>query len=230
MKVPTVKGKAKNVGNSCNPLQVWECLFTEDMITEIVVHTNEKISSYRANFSDTTRTELRDTNAVELRALFGFLYYTAVFKSNHKSLESMFATDSTGRDVFRAILSVRRTYILIYCLRFDDFATRATRKEIDPCAAVSYIFHNMVENSHPCYNICSYACVAEMLVGFRGHCKFRVYMASKLESEETCEKSKRKRCALCPHSKEKKTNQYCVSCDRPVCQACRSVTCRECGE
>ncbi|KAJ4451676.1 hypothetical protein ANN_03146 [Periplaneta americana] len=123
MKVPTLKGKAKNLGNSCNPLQAWECLFTDDIITEIVIHTNEKISSYRANFSDTTRAELRDTNAVELRALFGFLYYTAVFKSNHESLESMFATDGTGRDIFRAILPVRRTYISIYSLRFDDFAT-----------------------------------------------------------------------------------------------------------
>ncbi|XP_069670078.1 protein GVQW3-like isoform X5 [Periplaneta americana] len=50
------------------------------------------------------------------------------------------------------------------------------------------------------------------------------------KEEGTHQKSKRKRCALCPRSKEKKTNQYCVSCDRPVCQDCRSVTCRECGE
>ncbi|KAJ4425522.1 hypothetical protein ANN_27716 [Periplaneta americana] len=70
IKVPTLKGKAKNLGNSCNPSQAWECLFTEDMITEIFVHTNEKISSHRANFSYTTRTELRETNVVELRAFF----------------------------------------------------------------------------------------------------------------------------------------------------------------
>ncbi|KAJ4451380.1 hypothetical protein ANN_02842 [Periplaneta americana] len=43
------------------------------------------------------------------------------------------------------------------------------------------------------------------------------------KKEETREKSKRKRCALCPHSKEKKTNQYCMSCDRPVCQACHQL-------
>lgn len=181
IKVPTLKGVAKDLGNTCSPIQAWGCLFTEDMITEIVRHTNTKISSYRSRFSDQTRTELRDTNMTELRALFGFLYYTAIFKSNHECLESMFATDGSGRDIFRAIFSLRRVYVLLYCLRFDDVETREERKENDPCAAISHIFQRMVENSQSCYNICSYACIDEMLVGFRGRCKFRVYMASKPE-------------------------------------------------
>ncbi|KAJ4427409.1 hypothetical protein ANN_25031 [Periplaneta americana] len=75
----------------------------------------------------------------------------------------------------------------------------------------------------------------ERLVNDRLPKELRMIVSSILKeplpkNEETREKSKRKRCALCPRSKEKETNQYCVSCDRPVCHACRSVTCRECGE
>lgn len=181
MNVPTLKGDTRDLGNTCSPIQAWECLFTEDMISEIVRHTNTKIPSYRSNFTDEARTELKDTNSTELRALFAFLYYTAIFKSNHESLESMFATDGTGRDIFCAILSMRGIYVLLYCLRFDDVTIRETRKESDPHAAISHIYQRMVDNSQASYNICSYACVDEMLVGFRGRYKFRVYMASKPE-------------------------------------------------
>lgn len=91
----------------------------------------------------------------------------------------MIATDGTGRDIFRAVLSMKRTYVLLYCLRFD-ISTREERKKGDPCAAVSHIFQRMVDNLQSCYNVCSYACVDEML-GVRGRCRFRVYMASKPE-------------------------------------------------
>lgn len=179
IKVPTLKGPASRLGDSCSPLEAWECLFTRDMLEEIVNHTNVKISSYRSKFSDQQRTELRDMNVNELRALFGLLYFSAIFKSNHENLESMFATDGTGRDIFRATLSMKRVLILLYCLRFDDITSRDERKKNDPAAAISWIFNRMVYNSQASYNICSHACVDEMLVGFRGRCAFRVYMASK---------------------------------------------------
>lgn len=46
IKVPTLKVSTKIMGNNCNPLQAWECLFGEDMIEEIVTNTNMKIASH----------------------------------------------------------------------------------------------------------------------------------------------------------------------------------------
>ncbi|KAJ4440882.1 hypothetical protein ANN_10729 [Periplaneta americana] len=51
-----------------------------------------------------------------------------IFKSNNENLESMFATDGTGRDIFRACLSMKIMMILLICLRFDDPADREERK------------------------------------------------------------------------------------------------------
>ena len=179
--LPGLKGKALRIGHSCTPLQIWECIFSEDMLVEVVTHTNEKIKEYRSRYADETRTELRDVSLSEMRAFIGLLYYTAIFKSNKENLESLFATDGTGRDIFRCTLSLKRILVLLICLRFDDSSTRNERLETDPAAAISNIFNCMIRNSQDCYCIGETACIDEMLLGFHGRCRFRMYMASKPE-------------------------------------------------
>lgn len=83
-------------------------------------HTNVTISSYQSKFSDQQCTDLRDMDINELRALFGLLHFCAIFKSNHENLVSMFATDNTGREIFRAILVMKTVLIFLYCLRFHN--------------------------------------------------------------------------------------------------------------
>lgn len=177
--LPGLKVKALRIGHSCTPLQIWECIFSEDMLVEVVTHTNEKIKEYRSRYADETRTELRDVSLSEMRAFIGLLYYTAIFKSNKENLESLFATDGTGRDIFRCTLSLKRILVLLICLRFDDSSTRNERLETDPAAAISNIFNCMIRNSQDCYCIGETACIDEMLLGFHGRCRFRMYMASK---------------------------------------------------
>lgn len=53
----------------------------------------------------------------EIKALFGLLYYTSVFKSNHESTDLIFATDGTGREVFRCVTSQKRFLMLLtFCV------------------------------------------------------------------------------------------------------------------
>lgn len=180
MHLPGVRGPARLLGYECNELQVWECIFTDDMLTEIMIHTNEKLANIRTKYSK-DRTELNDVDMVELRALIGLLYYSAFFKSNNEDLEALFSTDGTGRDIFRATLSLKRTLTLLACLRFDDKTNREVRQVNDRSAAISWLFNKLVFNSQKNYSIGEYACIDEMLVGFRGRCSFRMYMGSKPE-------------------------------------------------
>ncbi|KAJ8870110.1 hypothetical protein PR048_029122 [Dryococelus australis] len=79
----------------------------------------------------------------ELEAFFALLYLAGVF-----------ATDGTGRDIFRATMSKNRFLFLLAALRYDDANTRDEWKETDPLAGISQVFNKQC-------------------------CKFRIYMRSK---------------------------------------------------
>ncbi|CAH2005770.1 unnamed protein product [Acanthoscelides obtectus] len=86
------------------------------MENEIILRTNEKILVFQDKFSNPNRAELRELTKEEFRAFLSILYYSAVFKSNDEDFQEMFATDGTGRDIFRSIMSLKRVYVLLACL------------------------------------------------------------------------------------------------------------------
>lgn len=89
---------------------------------------------------------IQETDKVELEALLGLLYLQGCFKSGHE-LRSLWATDGTGRDIFRCTMSLARFSVLLCCLRFDDEATRRERVKENRLAAISDIFDQFVDNS-----------------------------------------------------------------------------------
>jgi hypothetical protein len=109
----------------------------------------------------------------EFEAFLGMLMYSAVFKSNHEDVDG---TDGSGRDIFRCIMSLKRVLVILACLRFDNALDRTERKKTDATAAISWVFEQFVKNCQECYSIGEYACIDEMLVRFRGPCKFRMYI------------------------------------------------------
>ncbi|PSN55310.1 hypothetical protein C0J52_01758 [Blattella germanica] len=107
--LPGIKGNALRLGRSCTPLQIWECIFSEDMLLEVLARTNEMIKVYRSRYADEMRTELRDTTVTEMRAFIGLLYYTGIFKSSKENLESLFATDDQEQKMTNIyVISVRK--------------------------------------------------------------------------------------------------------------------------
>lgn len=111
--------------------------------------------------------------------MFGLLFYLAVFKSNHEKANTLFATDGTGREIFRLVTSKKRFLFLILCLRFDNSDTRTERKENDPLTPISVIFNEFIENYKLNYSLSSCVTVDEVLVSFHGRCKFKMYMPNK---------------------------------------------------
>lgn len=177
--LPGIIGPAKDLGNKCSELQSWECIMTYDMLNEVVLHTNEKLEEIRVKYKTPEKVELRNTDIVEMRAFIGLLFYSGLFKSNHEDLQSLYATDGTGRDIFRATMSQKRLLTLLSCLRFDSKHDRKTRINDDKAAAISWLFNRFVENSQMNYSPFEYTCVDEMLVPFRGRCRFKMYMPKK---------------------------------------------------
>lgn len=179
IRIPHLRGNARAMGNVASPTDIFDNLFTPEIVNEIIIHTNAKLSKLRPKYKDQTRPEIRDTHFMELRALLGLLFFGAVFKANKEDLKSLYATDGSGREIFRFVMSQKRIEILLYCLRFDDPTTRAARKENDPAAAISKLFYELIGNFQKSFALGSYTCVDEMLAKFRGRCKFKVYMPRK---------------------------------------------------
>ncbi|XP_050526600.1 uncharacterized protein LOC126897224, partial [Daktulosphaira vitifoliae] len=161
------------------PIDAWY-LFLDNEILQIVLDkTNDKITELSVKYGKTA-TFVNHLDMVEFKAFIGLLFLSGVFKSNHEDVRSLFATDGTGRDIFRATMSLKRFLFIITALRFDDPSTRNERIENgDKLAPFSEIFYLFITNCQSCYSPSEYLTVDEMLVAFRGRCRFRIYMKSK---------------------------------------------------
>lgn len=175
--LPGLRNSYRNNSN-ITPLQAWSYFIDDEILFEILTWTNIEISKHREKYKIYS-SDLRDVDIIELRAFIGLLFYSAVFKSNHEDISSIFATDGSGRDIFRCVTSKNRFSILLACLRFDNPDDREARKINDPAAAISGIFNKFVNNCQSVYTMGTCVCVDEMLVGFRGRCKFKMYLPLK---------------------------------------------------
>ncbi|GBP23585.1 PiggyBac transposable element-derived protein 4 [Eumeta japonica] len=88
-------------------------------------------------------------------------------------------SDGSGREIYRCILSKNRFEILMKAIRFDDAETRAQRRETDISAPIAELFSSFIQNCQKVYSIGTCACIDEMLVAFRGRCRFRMFMPKK---------------------------------------------------
>ncbi|CAK1580572.1 unnamed protein product [Parnassius mnemosyne] len=158
---------------------LWRHFMDDDIADKIIEYTNKKLAQIRVKYKNQEKPELRNTDAEEMKAFFGLLFYSSVFKSNHENAKYIFATDGSGREIFRAVMSQYRFLTLLNCIRFDDVETRQQRLETDKLAAISDIFEKFISNCKKVYVPGAYLCVDEMLVPFRGRCKFIIYMPKK---------------------------------------------------
>lgn len=168
--LPGLRPRASGLGNCADPITVWELLFTDQICEQILQWTNYKIAQQRAKYKSNSPT-LNDIDKIELYALFGLLAFTSLFKSNNENLDTLFATNGSGREIIRCIMSKERCAFLLACLRFDNPEDRIMRQIQDASAAISNIFNIFVQNCQACYTIGTSACIDEMLIGFRGRCK-----------------------------------------------------------
>lgn len=179
--IPGLSGPCRT-NKPTTPLQALSFFLDEYIINEVIARTNEKITELQATYGDQALScqFINHVDEVEMRAFLGLLYLAGVFKSSHEDINSLFATDGTGRDIFRATMTLKRFSFLLTALRFDNPATRRQRIEDgDKLAAISNLFDRFIGNCKINYSCGEYVTVDEMLVGFRGKCRFRMFIKSK---------------------------------------------------
>lgn len=172
--LPGVKGVAKNART---PQQCWSCFFDNDVLSNIVKFTNEKISRLQENYS--RERDAHCTDIIEVKALLGILYICASRKDNHANTKEIWSADKMGIELCRLIMSEKRFKFLLYCLRFDNIETRQERKKYDNLAPIREVFSLFVENCKNAYSVGEYCTIDEKLEAFRGKCFFRQYIPSK---------------------------------------------------
>ncbi|KAJ8887875.1 hypothetical protein PR048_014093 [Dryococelus australis] len=152
-KLPGTIGKAKKLDKNSNEESAWSCVLSQNMLDEIFQHTNEIIQTVQCYWSEDMRYLVREMEMIELKATLGLCYLSGVFKSGHED----------------------RHLFLLSVMRFDNALDREIRREHDPLASIYCVFNEFVKNTQASFTVGSYVCIDEILVGFRGNCKFKMY-------------------------------------------------------
>lgn len=174
VRLPSPKGIAKNMRT---PYDTWKLFFPDEFVDKIVQYTNIWIERNRANYSRIR--DARNTDRVEMHALFGLLFLAGMLRSSHTNLEELWAADGLGIDYFRCTMNIKRFKFLLRAIRFDDIRTRHQRKAQDKAAAIRDVFQEFVQRCQEYYSVSEYVTVDEMLEAFRGRCGFRQYIPNK---------------------------------------------------
>lgn len=149
------------------------------MIDNILKYTNMYIDQLRVNHQYSRDRDCKNIDRHELMAYLGLLYLIGIKKSHHANVKEIFASDGTGMQITRAVMSYKRFLFITRCLRFDDKNTRVERRKIDKLAAIRSFFETFVNNCKSAFNLSEYTTIDEMLHPFRGRCSFIQYIPSK---------------------------------------------------
>lgn len=159
------------VRRSNNLVETFQLFVTPRMMDIIIQMSNKE---GRRVYGD----EWKDLSLVELNAYFGILILAGVYRSGGEATQELWDS-STGRQIFRAVMSRQRFHDITRILRFDDKETRSARRNKDRLAPIRDIFDLWVETFSKCFIPYENLTVDEQLVAFRGRCSFRQYMKSK---------------------------------------------------
>ena len=92
-----------------NEIESWNLFFSEDMLTDILDKTNERIEMFREIVNPDTLennkiTYIHNTTLAELYAFFGLVYARGLQGQNTMSVEQLFS-ESYGHPIFSATIS-----------------------------------------------------------------------------------------------------------------------------
>lgn len=120
----------------------------------------------------------KSLDSANFQAYIGLLLLAGVYKSYGESTKSLWNKE-TGRNIFRATMSLETFCTISRVIRFDNKSTRQERRSRDKLAAIREIWEKWVEVLPKLYYPDENITIDEQLVGFRGRCPFKQYIPSK---------------------------------------------------
>ncbi|XP_048874855.1 piggyBac transposable element-derived protein 4-like [Brienomyrus brachyistius] len=116
-----------------------------------------------------------DIDEEQLDAYIGVLLLLGVYRSSNEATESLWDA-STGRNIFRATMSLKTFQMITRVLRFHNKVTKARSDKLAP---IRDVWERWVKRLSLMFNPGPEVTVDERFVPFRGRCPFRQYMPSK---------------------------------------------------
>ncbi|XP_054159677.1 piggyBac transposable element-derived protein 4-like [Oppia nitens] len=158
--------------------------------TSNISQSSQQLSPKSTNSSQNSKTELdrekrKQTynnliDEKEMLAYIGLCILIGVDRSSHENLNDLWDTGGRGRDIFRAVMPLKRFQYITEHLCFDHIASREARKlNGDKLALFSNIFTEFRKVCRQNYEMSTNATIDEMLRPFRGRCQFKQYMPKK---------------------------------------------------
>ncbi|KAJ8892765.1 hypothetical protein PR048_005346 [Dryococelus australis] len=120
--LPGIIGTAKQLETRCSHLSAWELLFTKEV---------------QQRLSDENHYDYGDIDIVEFKSFLGIFMFSSVFKPNRENLQVLFATDGTGQDIFSCTISLKRIYVILLFIHFDNLSDGQERKKTDPTPPIT---------------------------------------------------------------------------------------------
>ena len=122
----------------------FELFMNEDMITLIVHKTNLKIDEVIEKLPEATKSNskysyIKQTDAVEIYALLGLMYFRGLLGMNNHSYDVLFS-EKAGPAVFGATMSRNRFKFLVANIMFDDHREREVNWPQGRFAAARVLF------------------------------------------------------------------------------------------
>ena len=189
------------------PEDAFEFLITREIIDEVIQCTNlegRRVAAAREK-------DWKIIDYEEFVAFIGLTLLAGVEKDWDVAVRELFS-DALQNPMYRATMAVRRYEDIRRLLRFDDKRTRAETLKTDHLAAFSHIRELFLSKE------------AMKRCGL-------TFNYSNPVQQQQAPASKRKRCHICPYSKDRKVRCYCSQCHEAVSleHSTTLVTCIKCN-
>lgn len=182
---PWERGRALLVDSMADCFKLF---FTEATVDGVICHWTNKFAhewTNKWNRENPGQPPKRWTNvdSVEIYAFIGILLTTGLIRGSDQPLKEFWSNNRViGYAFHKAGMSRNRFSEISKFMRFDDVQARTAIQDQDTVPRLSAI-QNLFEPINSTFSqfYCSHehVTVDEMLVSFRGNCKFRVYMKTK---------------------------------------------------
>ena len=120
---------------------------------------------------------IKTTYIVELKALFGLMYFRGLLGDTHNSVESLFS-DTQGHYIF-SVMSNNPFKFLLSHLTFNDYQDRQERWKLDQFAAIRDVWQSFNNNLGKYLSPSEYESLDEALYPMRHQIAFRQCNAKK---------------------------------------------------
>ena len=158
--------------------EFWDALFPLEIIEIVVNCTNLQIEEHCARMIEREQdihTYHHHTDVEEMKAFIALFYYIGSWKSTRVNTHDLWSHQN-GISFYRCVMPRARFMFLSTCLRFDN---TETRNRDDRFAPIRQVWELFIKNCTACYQPGRDTTVDEILLGFRGRSKFRMYIKSK---------------------------------------------------